>query len=136
MTASAIPSLRHWCDPMTVQSYDLGRRSEELACDYLKARDWAILDRNYRAGPKEIDIVASGGGTIAFVEVKARSNVTFGHPIHAITWRKRRDLEHAARAWIRTHRHPASVFRFDAITVIWKNGSNTIEHFEDAWRIR
>lgn len=119
-----------------MRSHDLGRRSESLACDYLEARGWTILDRNYRAGHKEIDIVGSRAAIIAFVEVKARSGVRYGHPLYAIDWRKCRELEHAARSWMRAHPHAGCEFRFDAIAVIWKKGSSTVEHIEDAWRVR
>ncbi len=54
-------------------SHALGRTSEDLACAFLKSAGWRILERNYRAGHKEIDIIATRARVIAFVEVKARA---------------------------------------------------------------
>lgn len=75
-----------------------------------------ILDRNWRAGRRELDLVARDGDVIAFVEVKTRGPGPQA-PLEAIGWAKRRDLRRAAEAWI--HRHPGvgREFRFDAVGV-------------------
>src|SRR5690606_19306000 len=44
--------------------HELGRRGEELAVEWLRAREWTILDRNFRLGRKEIDIVARQGSVV------------------------------------------------------------------------
>jgi putative endonuclease len=119
-----------------MQSHDLGRRSEEIACRYLSRNGYTILDRNYRAGHKEIDIVARSGHTIAFVEVKARAGGSYGHPLEAITYQKRREVAHAARVWIGSHATPGCEYRFDAVAITWSGQSHIVEHFQDAWRVR
>lgn len=117
-------------------SHDLGRTAELAAADYLERRGWTVLARNWRFHHKEIDLIASRAGTVAFVEVKARRSRSFGHPMDAITRAKRRDLETAARAWLAQHPGPETDHRFDAIWVI---GSGTvvhhIEHVPNAWRL-
>jgi putative endonuclease len=119
-----------------MNSHDLGRRSEMLAAGYLERHGYTVLDRNYRAGHKEIDIVVRRQQVIAFVEVKARVGTSHGHPLEAITWKKRRELAHAARAWIRMHDAPGCAYRFDAIAITWSGSSHLVEHVEDAWRVR
>jgi putative endonuclease len=118
-----------------MRSHHLGHRSEQIACDYLSARGWRILERNYRAGHKEIDIIARRANTIAFVEVKARAVHECGHPLDAITWSKRRDIGHVARSWLQTNRSAELEYRFDAIAIRWHGSSHLVEHVEDAWRI-
>ena len=56
----------------------LGKQGEDLATDYLAVRGYVILERNYRAGHQELDIIASFGDCIHFVEVKTRRNSKFG----------------------------------------------------------
>ena len=112
----------------------LGRRGEELAVAYLEERDWTILSRNYRAGPKEIDLVAVQGRVVAFVEVKTRSTATGGTPLEPIRWPKRRAVEVAARRWIFENGQPGIAYRFDAIAVRIRGGRHEIEHVPDAWR--
>lgn len=118
-----------------MHSHILGRRSEAIACDYLKSSGWAILARNYRAGHKEIDIIARKDQTVAFVEVKARTKDGYGHGLEAITWAKRRELAHAARAWIHLNGQPGYEYRFDAIAITWNGSSHLLEHVENAWSV-
>ena len=71
----------------------LGDRGEQLAADHLVRAGWTVLHRNFRLGKKEIDLVARRGEVVAFVEVKTRGGRGYGHPLEAITWKKRRGQE-------------------------------------------
>lgn len=115
---------------------ELGRRGEGLAARYLVERGWRLLARNYRSGPKEVDLVVRRGGILAFVEVKTRTSSDFGHPLDAITHRKRREVVAGACGWLREHPPPpGTIRRFDAVAVrIGSDGTVRIEHVEDAWR--
>lgn len=117
------------------RSHQLGRRGESLAAALLERGGWIILDRNWRFGHKEIDLVAEREGTVAFIEVKARSGRAFGHPLDAVTARKRRELEIAARVWIARHGRPGRSYRFDAVWVLREKGRVSVRHVEDAWRL-
>lgn len=116
--------------------HELGRRGEGLAARYLSERGWRILARNYRAGPKEVDLVVRRGPVLAFVEVKTRRGRAFGHPLDAITWKKRAEVTAGARRWMRENpAPPGTVRRFDAVAVsLCTGGRVEIEHVEDAWR--
>ncbi len=114
----------------------LGDRGEDLASSHLERGGWSILDRNYRMGRKEIDLVAERDGVVAFIEVKTRAGVGYGHPLEAITWRKRREIQQVAAAWVDRHGRPAYTYRFDAIAIlIVAGGEPLIDHVEDAWRL-
>ena len=56
----------------------LGKRGEDLACEELERRGYAIVDRRFRTRCGELDIVARDGDVLVFVEVKARSGSSFG----------------------------------------------------------
>lgn len=111
-----------------------GRRGEDLAASYLEERGWTVLARNYRAGPKEIDLIVSRGGVVAFVEVKTRTTASGGTPLEPIGRAKRRSVETAARRWIRAHGPPGAEYRFDALAVAAAGGQVRIDHVPDAWR--
>ena len=115
----------------------LGRKGEELAARFLEERGWTILSRNYRWGSKELDLVARKERVLAFVEVKTRRGSEFGDALEGITWKKRKEVEACARAWIGEHPGPPGfLWRFDAVAVrLEDDGSGTIEHLEDAWRV-
>jgi putative endonuclease len=109
----------------------LGRRGEELATAFLVAAGYAILDRNWRCNQGEIDIVAFDGTETAFVEVKTRSSVAFGHPLEAITTLKLARLRRLAAAWCAAHPGNHNRIRIDAIAVIApKSGAAEIEHLK------
>src|SRR3989344_5886964 len=55
---------------MTIKS-ELGKRGEDLACEYLINKGYKVLDRNYRKPWGEIDVIARAPDkTLVFVEVK------------------------------------------------------------------
>ena len=115
---------------------ELGDRGEALAGELLQRRGWEILHRNFRAGHKEVDLVARRGEVVAFVEVKTRLARSYGHPLEAIDPRKRREVETVAAVWIQEHGSPRDVYRFDAIAVTFAaDGSPLLQHVEDAWGI-
>lgn len=114
----------------------LGDRGEEIAARYLSERGWTVVDRNFRLGRKEIDLVARRGEVVAFVEVKTRGGRGYGHPLEAITWKKRREIGQVASAWIDRHGRTGDVYRFDAVAVLVSGGGEpVVEHVEDAWRM-
>jgi putative endonuclease len=115
----------------------LGDRGEQLAAGFLAERGWVVLHRNYRIGHREIDLVARCGEVVAFVEVKTRGGLGYGHPLEAITRKKRREIQLVAAAWIETHGGPHDVYRFDAVAILLPSGGGqpVIEHVEDAWRL-
>ncbi len=100
----------------------VGVRGENLACEELEGQGLQILERNWRCKIGEIDIVAADVGanglTLVFCEVKCRSGLGFGHPLEAITFRKRQTLRQLAAIWMRTHQIKAAAIRIDAIGVV------------------
>jgi putative endonuclease len=116
--------------------HQLGRRGERLAENHLRLLGYTILDRNYRFGHREVDLVVRRGDLIAFVEVKARAGSGYGHPLAAITALKRREVERVARSWIHRHGGPGLSYRFDAVGVVQRPGCEpTIVHVPNAWRL-
>ena len=76
----------------------LGIRAERLAELMLRLKFYRILARNYRVRDGEIDLIARRGSVIAFVEVKARSNLMDG--LESVAGRKQRRVSRAARTWL------------------------------------
>ncbi|MEO8433207.1 MAG: YraN family protein, partial [Acidobacteriota bacterium] len=61
-------------------SRGVGQAWEDLAARELRRAGYRILDRNFRAGPGEIDFVARDGRVLCFIEVKGRRGRRFGLP--------------------------------------------------------
>lgn len=111
---------------------DTGNWGEKIACDYLTSKGYAIVNTNYRVGHNEIDIIATKGDSICFVEVKTRMT-HFADPLEAIDKRKMSRLASAADSFMRAYRMPFSP-QFDVITVVGTRNQYELEHFEDAFR--
>ncbi|MDQ3389380.1 MAG: YraN family protein [Gemmatimonadota bacterium] len=121
---------------MAASGKPLGDRGEALAAAFLERRGWTVLHRNFRMRRKEIDLVARRGEVVAFVEVKTRGGLGFGHPLEAITWKKRREIQQVAAAWVDRFGQAGEVYRFDAVSVyVAAGGEPVVEHVEDAWRM-
>ena len=115
--------------------HDLGVLGERLAARHLESSGYAVIERNFRFGHREIDLIVRRGETVAFVEVKTRKGRGYGHPLEAITALKRREVERVARHWLRRRRRAGIVYRFDAVAVIFGGDRPLIEHVTNAWRL-
>jgi putative endonuclease len=114
---------------------DRGRVAERRAVWLLRLKGYAILARNFRppksVGLGEIDIVARRGRTLAFVEVKARSNEADG--IMAIVPQQQERIVRAANVFVKTRPlYRDWPMRFDA--VVLEAGRFWPRHLADAWR--
>ena len=118
------------------QNKPLGDRGERLAAEHLERAGWTILARNFRLGHREVDLVARRAEVVAFVEVKTRAGLGYGHPLEAITALKRREIQRVAQVWVERHGREGDVYRYDAVAVLIIAGAEpVIEHVEDAWRM-
>lgn len=115
------------------QHNDFGTQGEDIAVDYLRRKGYVLVERNWRSGHKEIDIVARQGDTLVFVEVKARANLMYGNPEDAVTRRKMHLLVMAADAYLRCNALDCDV-RFDVITITGTVQKPYIRHYEHAFR--
>ena len=59
---------------------ELGKWGEDLATAYLEQKGYTIVERDWKSGRRDIDIIAIDGNTVVFVEVKTRKNNVFGEP--------------------------------------------------------
>ena len=94
---------------------DLGRHGEDQVACYLRERGFVILERNWRTGRLELDFVCMDGNVIVVVEVKTRYQKE-EYPAELLDYRKRRNLQLAATAYITRHRLDLEL-RFDLVVV-------------------
>lgn len=79
---------------------DCGAIGERIAAEYLRLRGYKIIQRNFRCGHLEIDIVAGDAGCLAFVEVKTRRNRNFGEAVEAVGRTKMINMRKAAQGFL------------------------------------
>jgi putative endonuclease len=97
-------------------AHRLGLRAETIAALLLLLKGYSILARRFAVSGGEIDLIARRGGSIAFVEVKARGDLDAA--AEAISATKRRRIARAARVWLARNPWAAGLtLRGDAIFV-------------------
>jgi len=110
-----------------------GRLAETMAACYLELHGFVILERNYRFGPLEIDLVARKGKLLTVVEVKFRERSRMGGPAAAVNARKQRDLETAAVAFLKHRKLTGVTVRFDVITADGQENGLVLKHHPGAF---
>lgn len=121
---------------MTAASQELGEEGERIAEAWLVQRGWRILDRRFRSGHRDLDLVAEREGVVAFVEVKARRGKSFGHPVEAVNWRKQRELARSAAVWVARFGSDKQLFRFDVVGVLMDGSGARVRHVENAFSLK
>ncbi len=108
---------------------DYGKIGEELAEKYLVNKEYYILARNYHSRFGEIDIIASDGESIVFIEVKTRTQNMFGTPLEAITQQKLSRMVKTSQFYLSQRNLHGKSYRFDAIEIIFGGSEKpTINH--------
>jgi putative endonuclease len=102
---------------MTIQPRVFGRKSEEMAAEFLRAKGYRIVERNYRTPRGELDLIALDGKTLVFVEVKARRGGMFGEPEWAVDQKKRLHLIKASLFYLTRKRIQNRACRFDVVAI-------------------
>lgn len=115
---------------------ELGKWGEEVAADYLQGKGYVVLERDWKSGHRDLDIIAVNEerNTMVFVEVKTRRNQQYADPVDAVGYQKIRNLQQAANHYVK-YKHINLPIRFDIVTVIGMLGGDMpeIEHIEDAF---
>jgi putative endonuclease len=115
---------------------ELGEKGEELAAELLSKKGYEIVERNYRFGHGEIDIIAKDpkDGYTVFVEVKARQNLEFGEPEFAITKSKQKQIKKMAELYLYDKEITEIDCRFDVVAILFRGKIRPIvNHYENAF---
>ncbi len=83
---------------------ETGKEGEELAAAWLTAQGFSLLYRNWKHSYFELDIVASKDSILHFIEVKTRTNDTYGYPEEGVTPKKMERLMNAGEEFL--HQNP------------------------------
>lgn len=114
----------------------IGILGEQEAANILKKKGYRVIEKNWRMGHLEVDLIAENKKDIIFVEVKARTT-TFGNkmPEEYVDTLKRKRIIAAANAYIK-YRQIEKNPRFDIIGILIEPRTNNItysNHIENAF---
>ena len=115
---------------------EIGNLGEDVAEKYLKKRFWKILSRNFFVRGGEIDIIGYRFGTLAFFEVKSRSNDNFGTPASAVDEEKIAKLKFTAESFLKTYQKGDKIpvfysFGIERMKRVFKKRIDIIEVYFD-----
>ncbi len=109
-----------------------GKRGEAMAEIELRQKGYKILQRNFRYGKSEIDLIVQGEGLLIFVEVKTRSSNSFGFPEDFVGKNQQEAIIRAANYYVEESGWKGDI-RFDIVAVVVKQTTIQIEHLKDAF---
>jgi putative endonuclease len=108
-----------------------GDDKERLAEDYLAAKGFALIERNFLCKGGEVDLIMKDQEYLVFIEVRYRKNNEFGGALESITAGKQRKLRRAAEFYLlQQFGNTPPPCRFD---VIGFEGQNELEWIKNAF---
>lgn len=116
------------------EAKELGETGEQMAARYLEEQGCVILERHYRKGHKEVDIIALDHGELAVIEVKTRTNEDYFTAEQAVDHRKRQNIIRVANNYVRRTRRTEPL-RFDIIAIVGSGANAEIRHTKDAFNV-
>ncbi|MDR1438024.1 MAG: YraN family protein [Puniceicoccales bacterium] len=112
-----------------------GRWGEGVAMRHLLHKHYRIVEKNWRMGRGELDIVARDGDVTVFVEVKTRSrDDRIGAYGAARQPRKKKMLLQTGEAYVQKYSDSICTYRWDVIEILTPRNTNqadAIYHFEN-----
>jgi putative endonuclease len=121
---------------MGLSKEELAKKGEQLAADFLEEKGFEIVERNYRYGHGEIDIIALDpkDNYTVFVEVKTRQNLYFGEPEYAITKKKQQQVKKVAELYLYDKEIEQIDCRFDVVAILLEDEDKpVINYYENAF---
>lgn len=113
----------------------LGQEGEDLAAGFLRKKGYKLVQRNYRCRSGEVDLIVLDRKVVVFVEVKTRSDRSFGSPFEAVEARKQKKMIGAAQYYLHEHKLHQRDARFDVVGISWQGGQPVLEHIENAFEV-
>jgi putative endonuclease len=102
--------------PNRTDHVQIGIEHEQLAEEFYRQEGFQILERNWRAGRKEIDLIARSDNLVVFVEVKSSGSLKYGHPSERVDKRKQRNITEVAQQYMIDKNLAGVDIRFDVVT--------------------
>ena len=118
---------------MKTSRKELGDLGEQAASDYLMGQGHIVLDRNWRTGHLELDIITLDRKGVHFVEVKSRVAPVSADPLENVTAVKQRRMVAAAQKYIYEKKLGGREIFFDVISVVFDASTTHIDYYQQAF---
>lgn len=111
----------------------VGMVGEQMACDFLETRGHQILDRNWRAGHLELDIVSEAPDGVHFIEVKARTAPVSTSVLDQVNSVKQKRISAAALQYLNKNNLNGKEVYFDIVSVLFDGPETKVRYIPQAW---
>ena len=113
-------------------SHELGRIGENIIADYITKLGYKVVERNFACNQGEIDIIAKDKEELVFIEVKTRTDISYGEASEAVTDTKKRHLINSIKYYIYKQKLKNQPIRIDVAEVYIKCGKVKINYIKQA----
>lgn len=111
----------------------IGQAGEQMACDFLETQGHQILDRNWRTGHLELDIISEAPDGLHFVEVKARTAPVTTTILDQVNKVKQKRISAAAGQYLTKKNMSGKEVFFDVVSVLFDGEETIVRYFPQAW---
>lgn len=125
---SFLKNIIRWKDESKMR----GAVGEDKASEYLEDNGYTIIERNFQTNTGEIDLIATKGNILAFVEVKLRKDANYGYGFEAVDEQKQKKIKSAAEYYYYFKTKQELQPRFDVIEIY--TSTDNLNHFVDAFQ--
>lgn len=114
-----------------INNTEIGKEGENIAEKFLIKNNYKVLQRNWRYGHLEVDLIIENTNFVIAIEVKYRNNPEI-QARELITRSKQKFLIDAMEQYINKNRINKEV-RFDLIIITKQFNEFNVEHIENAF---
>lgn len=113
-------------------SHELGRIGENIIADYITKLGYKVVERNFECNQGEIDIIAKDKEELVFIEVKTRTDISYGEASEAVTDTKKRHLINSIKYYIYKQKLENQPIRIDVAEVYINKGKVKVNYMKQA----
>ncbi len=113
-------------------SHELGRIGENIIADYITKLGYKVVERNFECNQGEIDIIAKDKEELVFIEVKTRTDISYGEASEAVTDTKKRHLINSIKYYIYKQKLENQPIRIDVAEVYINKGKVKVNYIKQA----
>lgn len=111
-----------------------GAFTEDLACQFLEAKGFKLIERNFNCRLGEIDLIMQDKNSLVFIEVRYRKNNHFGSGAESVTYSKQQKLIKTASLYLQQHsKLNACPARFDVVSITGSIESDNLNNIDFDW---
>ena len=120
---------------MKLTKKELGITGEKEALTLLENKGYEIVEKNFRCFLGEIDLIMKYDEELVFIEVRSRTDTSFGEPYETVNMKKQKKLYKLAEYYLNLKELHDRSCRFDVVSLILtpEGSVRKIDHMENAF---